>query len=921
MLRSLAGSDVPAALSPGALDGGGVHVPVRSRLLERLGEAAATVAGAQRLTVLGAPAGYGKTATVAAWLGGGGGARQGRVRWVRCVPSDPGAVWSSLRQELASVSATPVAPGDGGDDPSRATLRIAAGITSPLTVVVDDYHESTSAESDAAIAELAVASPLLRVVVAGRRVTLLDGPLVSAKIRVLRIGPADLALTPAETEQFIAALGVPAGERLATALERADGWPLAIGAALSLGSDELYRDTAAGRSWIGSPAASELDPVANLAAFALHTLQVVGPAARRALLAATQLDAISLAQLTRVLDAGADAALAAAQQLVELGLLVPGPAPRAAEFGCHRSVRAALSDVAARTMTPAQLTQLHSDRAAELERTAPVAAFRLYCAAGRYDAAETVLARNFTVITDDAAGTTTQLLRAVPEQALLAHPTLTAALLVLESPSAEATADTLEYLLGLWRQGLRGRLPEGAATAPGPLHLPLLFQAMVANRLAGRLEESHALMRQLESRLTANRPDDADAAHERPPAPAVSTLSGFLPFYYREAAAVAVRTGDLEDARRNLQRLRHWSEHLIATSSRRASESATPADSGSGPGEGWLLAALSGLAFVDFMDGDLRGCADTLAELDDRGARTGAAAHGLSWVWAEIARAHLSSELRDEAMLERATTRLSPLARRLESWPLLVVAQAASVRNVRPTCSALAQLRAGLAEIQDAPRPSRGWSEDVAGFEIMLCTSLGDIPAAAALLDGGPSDSTLLRLERARLALFSGDDVEALLIAQHVGLPGTTKRQRTHRFLISAVAAWSCGRRDDAFFMLGEAAGLLTRYRLPSTLQSVPYEPLRELADAAREAGVCDLVDLVAQVPEPARAKRYGRLTEMELRTLRSIAQHRSANKVAAELFVTAGTVKKHLASVYRKLWVNGRDEAIMQAGRMGILG
>lgn len=57
-----------------------------------------------------------------------------------------------------------------------------------------------------------------------------------------------------------------------------------------------------------------------------------------------------------------------------------------------------------------------------------------------------------------------------------------------------------------------------------------------------------------------------------------------------------------------------------------------------------------------------------------------------------------------------------------------------------------------------------------------------------------------------------------------------------------------------------------------------------------------------------------------ELRTLQAIARHRSANQAAAELFVTAGTVKKHLASVYRKLWVNGRDEAILQAGRMGIL-
>ena len=914
MLRSLDESGATAGLLPSALDSGRVHVPASSRLLERLKEATAPAAGAQRLTLLCAPTGYGKTATVAAWLGEGSPA-QGQVRWVHGSRSTPNAVWSSLAQELAPLSGNAAAP---GDDPVRATIRIAAGIVAPLTVVIDDYHQSTGAENDAAVAELSAASPLLRVVVAGRRVTLLDSPLVSGKTRVLRIGPADLALTPDETAHFVATLGVPPSDRLTAALEQANGWPLAIAAALNLGSDELYLDTAHGRSWIGSAAAPVLDPVGNLAAFALDSLEVVGPAARRAALAAAQLDAISLPQLARTLDTDPDAALAAAQQLVELGLLARTPGTQTVEFACHRSVRAPLADFAAQTMAPAERAQLHADRAADLERTAPFAAFRLYCDAGRYEAAEAVLARHFIAITDEA-GASTQLLRAAPEEVLLAHPTFAAALLFLELPETGVATETIDYLLGLWQQGLQRRLPEGAATPPGPLHLPLLCQAMAANRLLGRLDEAQALMRQLESRLTSNRLDDPSAAPEQPPT--VSSLGGFLPVYCREAAALAIMTGDLDDGRRHLKRLQHWSERLIASSSQGASDAAGRAGSGLDSGNRWLSAALGGLSFADLLDGDLRSCADALARLDDHAARTGAAAPGLSWVWAEIARAHLSYEVRDEELLQNATARLRPLARRLESWPLLAVAQAASVRNARPTCSALAHLRAGLAEIREAPQPSGSWDEYVLGYEIMLCTSLGDLPASAALLAAGSAESTLLRLERARFALFAGDDVEALLVAQHVGLPGTTKRQRADRFLISAVAAWSCDRRDDAFFMLREAAELLTRHRLPSTLQSVPYEPLRELAAAAREAGVCDLVDLVEQVPEPARAKRYGRLTEMELRTLQAIAQHRSANKAAAELFVTTGTVKKHLASVYRKLWVNGREEAILQAGRMGILG
>ena len=62
--------DNAVAARPNGFNAGGLRLPVRPRLLERLGEAG-TVPGSQRLTVLCASSGYGKTATVAAWLDGG----------------------------------------------------------------------------------------------------------------------------------------------------------------------------------------------------------------------------------------------------------------------------------------------------------------------------------------------------------------------------------------------------------------------------------------------------------------------------------------------------------------------------------------------------------------------------------------------------------------------------------------------------------------------------------------------------------------------------------------------------------------------------------------------------------------------------------------------------------------------------------
>jgi DNA-binding CsgD family transcriptional regulator len=197
---------------------------------------------------------------------------------------------------------------------------------------------------------------------------------------------------------------------------------------------------------------------------------------------------------------------------------------------------------------------------------------------------------------------------------------------------------------------------------------------------------------------------------------------------------------------------------------------------------------------------------------------------------------------------------------------------------------------------------------------------LGDFTASKELLASLPDDFTFAQIEHARLALFSGDDVEALLLAQSIGNAGATKRQQLHRCLIATVAAWGCERQDEAFISIGNAARLLQSHGTPSLLWSVPFEPLREAALAAREAGVCDIVDTVDAIPEPARCRRYERLTEMELRTLEAIAEHRSAGQAATALFITPGTVKKHLAAVYRKLQAKGRDEAILQAARMGLL-
>jgi LuxR family maltose regulon positive regulatory protein len=61
-------------------------------------------------------------------------------------------------------------------------------------------------------------------------------------------------------------------------------------------------------------------------------------------------------------------------------------------------------------------------------------------------------------------------------------------------------------------------------------------------------------------------------------------------------------------------------------------------------------------------------------------------------------------------------------------------------------------------------------------------------------------------------------------------------------------------------------------------------------------------------------------LTERELEVLRLMAEGRSNAEIAAELIVALGTVKAHTSSIYRKLDVRSRTEAVIKASELGLL-
>lgn len=67
---------------------------------------------------------------------------------------------------------------------------------------------------------------------------------------------------------------------------------------------------------------------------------------------------------------------------------------------------------------------------------------------------------------------------------------------------------------------------------------------------------------------------------------------------------------------------------------------------------------------------------------------------------------------------------------------------------------------------------------------------------------------------------------------------------------------------------------------------------------------------------EPAE----GGLTRKELEVLTRLAEGRSNKEIADALFVAPATIKTHLAHIYTKLGVTGRQEAVARAVELGLL-
>ncbi|HEV2953823.1 MAG TPA: LuxR C-terminal-related transcriptional regulator, partial [Candidatus Dormibacteraeota bacterium] len=78
-------------------------------------------------------------------------------------------------------------------------------------------------------------------------------------------------------------------------------------------------------------------------------------------------------------------------------------------------------------------------------------------------------------------------------------------------------------------------------------------------------------------------------------------------------------------------------------------------------------------------------------------------------------------------------------------------------------------------------------------------------------------------------------------------------------------------------------------------------------------------LDALANLEQPEPESSTKRLSQTEYQVLAQVGQARTIAEIAVARGISQKTVRNHLASIYRKMEIRSRTEAILLAARMGL--
>ncbi|MCF3937102.1 LuxR C-terminal-related transcriptional regulator [Gordonia tangerina] len=841
------------------------------------------------IAVVEAGAGYGKSLAVASWLQHR--VADGPVAWLAVgEPHGMRALWSDILGSLTAGGASTgsgalldIAPGPAFAEPE--VDMIVDGLASsptPVTLVLDDVHRIDAPDVMDSIRHLVARQPeRLRLVLITRAAPDLRLQRVRLEGRLIEVGMRDLQFT----RDDVVDLGRMVGSEfdateVDTLLERTQGWATGLRLAVLSARDDLGHvtsDRLTGRNDL-------------VAAYLLEeVLEDLAPTDRRFLLATSVGESIT-PSLARELTGRADSRRVL-DDLVARNVLTVRLADRPDWYAYHPLFRELLID---------RLGAENPDAPADLHRRAanwcvrnddPIAAIDHFARAGAWHEVTTVLG--------DVAGP----LVLSPQASELAG--------ALESAAREAarrpTADTLLAAAVLcYHRGDFGEMSRNAEDAAE------LLDAEPARATPGS-RILIALTRMVTAR-SSRLPELIDRCDEV--LDLVASAS--------RVEIPAARAYTLMARNNRGIGLFHRGE-VDAAATELVGSAATAEDLGLGL---TALAAETYLALIDVTRGELGVVADRIAAMTALVERRGwtrqpqAVALYAAQALLDLERHDLDAADRAVSMARRAVGPGTDTAALLigEAVAVGVAVTRADVYAARAQCRRLEIARRSTSGL---PPLVRSWY-DVAIAETRIL--MGEAESVITSLTRPDASATyegaLTRVVLAKAQLAAGRPAVAIDVLGTADGFAPHRLQAVEAEILTAVA-WARLHRDVAAlqhltaavrlaapvrqirpFVAGGApvAALLTR------LEHVTAEDPEFVRDLLGVCGRVGTPDSTVVVP-PVES-----LTDRELMVLQYLPTMYKAAEIAADLFVSVNTVKTHQQSIYRKLGVSSRRDAVDRA-------
>jgi LuxR family transcriptional regulator, maltose regulon positive regulatory protein len=860
----------------------------------------------RRLTLLSAPAGFGKTTLLNKWVKNSVGG-ESFIAWLSLDEgdNDPALFLSYL---VASLRRT---AGEGFGEGVLAALRssqpprleaLAAALINELadlpgevSLVLDDYHHIDSQAVHGIVSFLLERLPGgVHLVISSRT----DPPLPISRLRargqMVEIGAAELAFTTGEAAAFLeGVMGLQLSQEDVAKLEgRTEGWVAGLQlAALSM------RDREDVSSFVETFSGSHRDVLDFLAEEVLERQ----PGQVREFLLETSIAEHLTGALCDALT-GRDDGQEMLERLETENLFVIALDDERRWYRYHHLFADFLRGRLMRERLE-RTGELHLRASGWYEGNGHLAeAIGHALSASDHDLAARLIEKGVEGAVERGEGTTAlRWLEALPTEAKRLRPRLfvehavalvitgrpdDAEPLLKEAERVETTGEDRRFLLGFasavrsWRARLRGDAPEAVELARRALSLLPHGEAHVRNYAAVRLGDALRTVGDLAAadEAYADAAEIGQAAHH-----AYGRLAGMV--MHARVRAEQGRLREADEAFRGALRL------LIE--------------------EGFELSPAAGIVHIGMADlryerNDLDGAERELERGLELAERTGDVS---TRVWAYVTLSRTRRALGDEGSALEMAYKAERVAR--DSGADLQIAIAAAW---------LFRLRIARGDLAEAGDLEQERSANVDGAAA-AARMVDQITSARLLHAEGRHREALRLLEGPHEAAEANGrtrDIIEILSLRALALWASNEKERAVGTLAKVLVLAAPEDYVRTFVdegplmvtLLSEALAVRQEGRT-DTLRRVPAHYLRKLM-AVLDQNATGAPPSAAVLPEP--------LSERELEVLRLIASGKSNRRIAQELFVSVGTVKTHINNLYRKLDAHSRTQALARARELKLL-